>query len=193
MLAKANLCFKSKMKLTGTNASTLLETQLAFVRNELSFAPISGGRYSCNDVVQRNARAMKAAPDGTVMEETDCTLTLTRNAAVLSLIWEMLSSLVVAGCVEVDPAEAHAAGDYGKVDGKQYQLTLYDAMVLFMAFVNLSAVLQPLALERRLTLCMLEISGHMGRGHTFASGSAKVLSDSSFMPRCFVVSTKYGI
>ena len=184
--ALTNRTYNSKINLQSTNPTTTVDTRIALETGTLAVSSLSGGNYSRKTVVKQPDKSkLHYDSERGMFEEAHSTVCMAKCASVLAVFYELLLSLVVAGHIAIDPLVSHLAGSHGMVttaSGEvQLHFTLWDALRVFMSFVNLSAVLGPGALAERIQLFLTECDTWMCEGHSLSSATVHVVGSCSWM------------
>ena len=184
----ANLTYNSDFDISHADPTAVIDSRTALERNQVRVGSLSGGKYTRDPVVTKSETTRLTMDDSNQLaEQSNSHVNLTRNGSVLMVLFDLLLTLVVAGCFPIDPTLAHLAVStaFGKIHtaagALQVHLTLWDAIRLHLVFTNLSAVLTAKTLESRIYLFFVEANALMRQGHSLSSASNKVIGEMPFM------------
>ena len=129
------------------DTETVVKTHIQLKMQRLVLARIGSGKYGIKGVhFSENTLFREDDDHHLVVASEEEKVPLFRNAAVLRQITMAFTSIVVAGCYEIDPVHTHLAGPYGKInvgtaDEKQLMFDVTTARKAERVFVELSGAL----------------------------------------------------
>ena len=123
---------------------TTVKTYLCLLQQRLVTARLGSGKYGQKGIhFSENTLFKEDADHHLVVANEEEKVPMYRNATVLLQIRQCLSSMMIAGNVDIDPINTHLAGPYGKIDigtagERQLMFDMTTARKAERAFIELS-------------------------------------------------------
>ena len=187
--------YNTEFIIDGVSPTAVVETYIAFTNlGRLRVKPL-GDAYGRPNAIIPDRLGLTTDESGNVLTSNEKpAVPLSRNAHVLAQFENTLTSLVLAGMVDIDPTKSYMAGQFGKLNRfakdrsmvRQVQFDLATKTATMNAFIALSAYQNPRELAHTWgsdspNSFVNQANALMGQGHSCCSAFRHLLSHSGWM------------